>query len=106
MNSFRVVFIPNGLPAFTTKQPDYISAVATANLIADFDLGRVSANGNPTLQAYQAHRRKYGINHPDLINFSICSVEQFDNGQWWVVSDCLESEPDYTVEDEMEGYPD
>lgn len=104
MNCFRVVFSPNGLEPFISNQPDYISAIATARLIADFDLGRVAANGNPTLLAYQAYRRKYGINHPDLINISICSVEQFENGQWWVISETLEDTPDYTVEDEIEGY--
>ena len=57
-------------------------------------------------RTYQAYRRKHGINHPDLIAYSVCTIEQKDeNGNWWIVSESLEYEPDFTIEDEMEGYP-
>lgn len=104
--NFRVVFSPNGLEPFISLQQDYKSAVANALLIAAFDLGAISVKENPLLRAYQAYRRKNGINHPDLISFSTCSIEQKDeNGKWWIVSESLEYEPDFTIEDEMEGYP-
>lgn len=103
---FRVVYSPNGLEPFISNQPDYISAVATANLIADFNLGRIPVEKNFTLIVYESYRKRNKINDTKLIVTSTCSIEQVGQKyRWYVVSKSLGAEPDFTLDDKIEGYP-
>ena len=104
---FRIVFFVNFIQTpFIWKGFEGISefkrASQLANLLADFDLSRTTDeeilpkvtaakiatfNGEAMISAYKAYRRKHGINHPDMIEVSDMSIDQFDGKSWWIVSE-------------------
>lgn len=96
--NYRVTFTPNFLIPFTFKVETFALAQEYANVLADFDLGRVREQDVSTAQqrmlsCYKAYRRSHGINHPDLIHTSYCTIDKKDeNNLWWVVSEDLEYE--------------
>lgn len=92
---YRITFSPNNLEPFTWLCPTFESACKLANELADFDLGRydnLTKASEKMLSAYKVYRRSHGINHPDLIFMSTCTIDKKINGYWWIVSEDLENE--------------
>lgn len=94
---YRISFSPNFLKPFTWKCGDFKSACLLANELADFDLGNQPTEPyqgvlQRMISAYKQYRRQHGINHPDLIHTSTCTIDKFEDGTWWIVSEDLENE--------------
>lgn len=94
---YRITFSPNNLEPFTWKVENFNLAQEYAYVLCDFDLGRIREQDTSTAQqrmlsAYKAYRRNHGINHPDLIFISICTIDKKIGDKWWVVSEDLEEE--------------
>lgn len=92
---YRITFSPNNLAPFTWLCPTFESACKLANELTDFDLGRydnLTTASERMLSAYKAYRRGHGINHPDLVFTSSCTVDKKIDGQWYICSEDLETE--------------
>lgn len=94
---YRITFSPNNLEPFTWKVKTFPTAVEYADLLTKFDLGRISeasllGDRLRMIAAYKAYRRKHGINHPDLIFISTCTIDKKIGDYWWIVSENLEEE--------------
>ena len=92
---YRITFSPNNLEPFTWLRPTFESACSLGKELADFDLGiydTLTKASERMIAAYKAYRRKHGINHPDLICISTCTIDKKINGCWWIVSEDLENE--------------
>lgn len=100
MSNYRVTFMPNGLTPFTWKCENFQQAVLYADKLAMFDLGKYYPNPENIkeagiqrmIAAYKEYRRNYGINHPDLIQYSICTIDRKIADNWWICSEDLETE--------------
>lgn len=105
--NYRISFSPNMIEPFTWKCSSFEQACLLANWLADFDLGQKPDNSDDLpivgrmISAYKAYRRQHGINHPDLIHTSTCTIDKYIDGQWWIVSEDLEEED---LEPYMEAY--
>ena len=99
--NYRITFSPNNLEPFTWGCIDFNLAQEYANVLCDFDLGRIrerdtSSAQQRMLSSYKAYRRNHGINHPDLIFMSVCTIDKKDEkGLWWICSEDLEEEEDF-----------
>lgn len=93
---YRITFSPNNLEPFTWLCPTFESACDLSKQLANFDLGHydtLKLNSDRMLSAYKAYRRNHGINHPDLIYISVCTIDKKDDkGLWWICSEDLEVE--------------
>ncbi len=105
---YRVCFSPNGLEPFTFNLPSYDVAMTVLNELAKFDLEQSYDNSNKVVEdvvtAYKAYRRKHGINHPSMIQFSTGTVDVLVDGVWYIAeSECEEDENGNAIE-ELEPY--
>lgn len=85
---YRVCFSPNGLSPFTFKVPSFNEGVKVQSELCKFDLGQDYDEQNKLvgrcIAGYRAYRRRHGINHPDLIAFSTCTIDVKVDGVWLV----------------------
>lgn len=92
--TYRVSFSPNFLEPFYWGVESFELACEYASVLADFDLGRIRIQDTSSAQqrmlaAYQAFRRSHGINHPELIETSTCTIDIFYKDNWWIISEDL-----------------
>jgi hypothetical protein len=106
--TFRLVHLVNGL-VFLSLAATYQEAYKRAVVVSMLDLGReYDKDFEVIANSYKAFRRKHGINSPDSIAFNSQSIEQMDeNGDWWVVGEDANEEPEFTLEEAIEAqmYP-
>lgn len=108
-NYFRIRFTANNLEPFTYQGSDgvciteYKRAVEMADFLCDWDLGFKnkedikSTNVKPLIDAYRTYRQKHGINHPELVASSTCTIDQYDGRDWWIVSENFLETPDFSM---------
>lgn len=94
---YRVCFSLNGLTPFTWKTSTFELATEYANVLCNFDLGRIKEQDTSSahqrmLAAYKAYRREHGVNHPSMIITSTCTIDRLVDGTWYIVSEDLETE--------------
>lgn len=94
MEKYRVCFCPNNLKPFTWSVSSFEEGCKTKAILCEFDLGRLDpahligeGPSQRCVAAYKAYRRSYGINHPDLIFISTCTVDRLIDEQWYVAED-------------------